>query len=156
MTSEIQTAICKQEVLKSNVPCENVKYLISDWEYDVCSINKNGYITEFEVKISRGDFKADSKKRKFKYYDCKSFILMPNRFYYVCPKDLISVDEIQDYAGLIYYENEALTVIKKAPLISNHKHEVNKFKDKILRLQTQRMYLGCSMLTFNNNKKLRK
>jgi hypothetical protein len=33
-----------------------------DWESDLFSITKSGYCWEFEIKISRSDFKADSKK----------------------------------------------------------------------------------------------
>ena len=62
-TDIIQKKICEMEVLRFNLPCENVKYLFSDWEMDVLSMNKNGYLTEYEVKVSRSDFKADAKKR---------------------------------------------------------------------------------------------
>lgn len=152
MTKTIQEAICKQEVLKFNIPCENVKYLISDWEYDVLSLNKSGNITEYEVKISRSDFLADKKKRKFKFYEGMHFELMPNRFYYVCPEGLIKVDEIPKYAGLIYYNDGILTVIKSAILIHKHTHNTDKIKSKILRIQTERMYLGACRMTYNNKK----
>ena len=67
-TREIQALICQSETLKFNIPCENVKYLFSDWEIDVLSLNKSNYLTEFEVKISRSDFKADAKKKKWVFY----------------------------------------------------------------------------------------
>lgn len=152
MTDAIQKAICRSEVLKSNAVCENVKYLFSSWEYDVLSLNKGGYITEFEVKISRSDFLADKKKRKFKYYESKVEKLMPNRFYYVCPVYLISPDEIPKYAGLIYYyENGMLEVVKKAPLIHRLKHNRQKIESKIIRLKCERMYLGSARMTYENN-----
>ena len=37
-TGEIQRLICQSETLKFNLPCENVKYLFSDWEIDVLSL----------------------------------------------------------------------------------------------------------------------
>lgn len=151
MTSTIQKAICKYEVLKFNAVCENVKYLFSSWEYDVLSLNKGGNITEFEVKISRGDFLADKKKRKFKYYEKKTERLMPNRFYYVCPVNMIALDEIPRYAGLMYYENGQLEVIKKAPLIHKFKHDRGKIESKIIRLKCERMYLGSARMTYENN-----
>lgn len=152
MTGTIQKAICKSEVLKFNTVCENVKYLFSSWEYDVLSLNKGGNITEYEVKISRGDFLADKKKRKFKYYEQEVFRLMPNRFHYVCPTGLIQVNEIPKYAGLIYYnEGGILEVIKKAPLINKLKHDSIKIMSKIVRLKCERMYLGAARMTYENN-----
>lgn len=153
MTSTIQKAICKQEVLKFNAVCENVKYLFSSWEYDVLSLNKSGNITEFEVKISRGDFLADKKKRKFKYYDAKIERLMPNRFYYVCLTGMISTSEIPSYAGLIYYEpsTENLTMVKNAPLMHKLKHNRQMIESKIIRLKCERMYLGSARMTYENN-----
>lgn len=150
MTKEIQQAICKMEVLKFNIPCENVNYMFGSWEYDVLSLNKAGNITEFEVKISRSDFKADRKKRKFKYYEQKNFTLMPNRFYYACPEGLIQPDEIPAYAGLIYFNCGEFAIIKNAPLIHKIKHDTDKIKSKILRIQTERMYLGGCRMTYNN------
>ena len=152
MTSTIQKAICKHEVLKFNAVCENVKYLFSSWEYDVLSLNKSGNITEFEVKISRGDFLADKKKRKFKYYESKVERLMPNRFYYVCPAFMISTNEIPSYAGLIWYDKDGdLVVIKKAPLIHKLKHNRQMIESKIIRLKCERMYLGSARMTYENN-----
>ena len=124
--------------------------MFGSWEYDVISLNKAGNITEFEVKISRSDFKADKKKRKFKYYEQKNFSLMPNRFYYACPEGLIQPEEIPSYAGLIYFNGEELAIIKSAPLIHKIKHDIDKIKSKIIRIQTERMYLGCCRMTYNN------
>lgn len=151
MTSKIQKAICLEEVLKSNLPCENVKYLLSDWECDVLSLNKSGYLIEFEVKISRPDFLVDAKKRKFNFYNNGTHRLMPNRFYYVCPEDLISVDEIPSIAGLMYYNEHGLSVVKNAPLLHKLKHDPETIKTKFLRLYSERKYLGCARLTHTNN-----
>ena len=52
-TAVIQKMVCEMEVLRFNLPCENVKYLFSYWEIDVLSMNKNDYLTEYEVKVSR-------------------------------------------------------------------------------------------------------
>ena len=43
-------------------------------ECDVISISKSNYIYEYEVKISRSDFKADFKKPKHTLINEKKFI----------------------------------------------------------------------------------
>jgi hypothetical protein len=44
--------------------------------------------------------------------------IVPNKFMYVCPTDIIPLEEVPEYAGLIYVnENGRFKVIKKAPFI---------------------------------------
>ena len=96
-------------------------------ECDVISVSKSDYIYEYEVKISRSDFKADFKKDKHKlmteglgYKENKGDVwyLTSNYFYFVVPTNLISIDEVPEYAGLMYMnEDLQFEVIKKAPLI---------------------------------------
>lgn len=90
----------------------SVKYLMNNlyvfhntWESDYLAMTKSGYWYEGEVKISRSDFKADKKKKR------KHLILenasnekdkKPHYFFYAVPKGLIEVDEVPDYAGLVY------------------------------------------------------
>lgn len=153
-TREIQALICQSETLKFNIPCENVKYLFSDWEIDVLSLNKSNYLTEFEVKISRSDFKADAKKKKWVFYqNTNGWLKVSNYFYYACPKELITESELPSFAGLIYVSNEGIEVIKKAPLNHKHKHDRNKVLTKFCRIMSERKYLGSCRLTFENNKR---
>lgn len=102
--------------------CPNIRLdaFYQNGEMDLISVNKSDFLTEFEIKISRSDFKADCKKRK---HSMRKFLdKLPNYFYYVTPKDLIKVEEVPDYAGLIYidFEQKYLTdyvqTIKKSPL----------------------------------------
>lgn len=129
----------------------------SDWESDFFVQKQNGYSYEFEVKISRSDFFADKKKiskhlilSNGKFFEQKrlwnndrtgdddKWIIQeterehsfrPNKFFYVVPQGLITVDELPKYAGLFYYEdgtgNCGLSKIKDAPFI--HK-EILKFE----------------------------
>lgn len=152
-TGEIQRLICQSETLKFNLPCENVKYLFSDWEIDVLSLNKSDYLTEFEVKVSRSDFKADSKKRKWQFYERKVETMISNYFYYACTNGLISVNEIPVFAGLLYVTNDGIETIKKAPLLHKAKHDRNKVLTKFCRIMSERSYLGCCRLTFENSKR---
>lgn len=142
--------------MKFNIPCENVKYVFTDSEVDVLSLNKNDYTTEFEVKISRSDFKADAKKKKWKWYVLKHKKRCPNYFYYVCPSGLISIDEIADYSGLIYYNGEQLEVIKKASMIHNGKSDRTKLLTKFCRVMSERLYLGSCRMTFEGYKRKNK
>ncbi len=156
----------------------SVKYNIDglyvfDWESDKLLETKSGYIYEFEIKISKADYKNDFKHKKDKhiilageerygdkylprYYEfleenrkrgnwCEQNFIKsasnnpyylvgghkrPNYFYYTVPTDLITVDEVPEYAGLIYVdENKNLTIKKKAPCL--HKE---KYKDSDLNL----------------------
>lgn len=101
-------------------------YTPSKWhECDLFAVTKAGMGVEFEIKISRGDFKADmaktDKHRRLSLGDG----LGPSRFFYVVPDGMVTVDEVPAYAGLIYArEREAypggparifVREIKKAP-----------------------------------------
>lgn len=49
----------------------------------------------------------------------------PNKFYYVCPKNLIPLELIPSYAGLYYIdENMRMTEVKKAPFIHKEKEDL--------------------------------
>jgi len=151
LTSNIQKLICKMEVLRYNIPCENVSHLFCDSEIDVVSMNKNGYTTEYEVKISYSDFKADAKKvKKWNFYNNKIANRICNYFYYVCPQNLININEIPKFAGLIYIENDNIVFIKKAKLIHKLKHDKNQYLTKISRILTERKYLGSCRFTYEN------
>ncbi len=98
-----------------------------DWESDFFCINMSGYSFEIEVKVSKSDFRADFKKEKHKLFlepDGKR--LLPNRFYYAVPKDLIAVEDVPVYAGLMYVENGHVLIVKKAPFIHKKKYDLRK------------------------------
>lgn len=85
------------------------------WEADVLTVTKAGFIHEFEIKISRGDFKVDAKKERAQllvdpvlqgYWGPRT-VSRPNYFHYVVPEGLIAAEEVPSYAGLIYAESFA-------------------------------------------------
>lgn len=99
---------------------------IWDWESDYFCITTSGYTVEVEVKISRSDFKADSKKTQKHFIlknSAKDQVVMPlhsyepekystiaivkpkgpNKFYYCCPEEMIKPEEVPEYAGLLYF-----------------------------------------------------
>lgn len=118
-------------------------------EEDFVVIKNNGYICTYEVKISRSDFKADfnkkerhqilengwytSDQKQFKpdtkwleYYQPGEQIPRnrPNKFFYVCPENLIKKEEVPKYAGLIYItEDNRLLKIKEPPFL--HKNIID-------------------------------
>lgn len=101
LAKKIEELTIKQAIRDLNhllaVPrCESLGF-----EADVLSITKTAFTHEFEIKISRGDFIKDSKKKKFQpeYVHLRS-----NHFWYVCPDQLIKLEEIPKEYGLCYYK----------------------------------------------------
>lgn len=106
--------ICNHEIV---VPrCSSVGF-----EADILSVTKTAFIHEFEIKVSRQDFKVDKNKNKWQFYE-KVGTYCPNYFWYTCPVDLIKPDEIKDYQGLIYVnEDRSVNIIKQAKRIQSKK-----------------------------------
>lgn len=79
---------------------------IYSWESDALYITKSGYAYEFEIKISRSDFKNDFKHKAKKHQILESSDVgitnRPNYFFYVVPEGMVKVEEVPEYAGLIY------------------------------------------------------
>lgn len=97
------------------------------WESDKLIETRSGLIYEFEIKVTRSDFKNDFKKEDkhvilegkkeylpvydkaldnwkavhSKYYRTENF-KKPNYFYYAVPEGMITKDEVPEYAGLVY------------------------------------------------------
>ncbi|HEX2866531.1 MAG TPA: hypothetical protein VHO03_05795 [Ignavibacteriales bacterium] len=137
-------------------------------ECDVISISSANFSYEFEIKVSRSDFKADFKNKWGKHdrmsgnpgirtYDkstpkgkIKDYYKMYescNYFFYVCPDGLISAEEVPEYAGLIYVvegrREMELKEIKKAPLLHKEKADAALIK-QIGRNLTNKLFFGCS------------
>lgn len=124
---DIQKALFKlKQAAKYNI-C-NV-YFFNEYKFGECdflSIGQNDYICSFEVKVSKSDYKADFlKEKKHQYLSSvnRDKLNIPNKFYYVCPENLIKVEEVPDYAGLVYVKDGFCTEIKKAPFL--HKTKIN-------------------------------
>lgn len=80
---------------------------IGSWECDILEVTKAGYTHEYEVKISRADFKADSLKQKDddNKYDVLQAGQRVNYFSYVCPPGLLAIEDVPEWAGLIYVDS---------------------------------------------------
>lgn len=140
MSDDKQKIVTTHDIIKTlhGYYRDNSQYVIAnsyvfnhDWESDVFVLNKAGYSYEFEVKVSRADFKNDLKKvRKHEMLSAGksekfSGIMRPNRFYYTVPTGLIKPDEVPEYAGLYYMTKYSFEEIKKAPLLHKEKFNFN-------------------------------
>lgn len=158
MTKDIQHAVGRYLTLIGHEHiCENFGHAV--FEMDVASLSKSNMLHEFEVKISRSDFLADKNKRrqygktKFEMYANPLGIewKCPNYFYYVCPAGLIKKDEIPRFAGLLYYHpSNDIEFVKNVMKIHRTPADRIKVLEKMLRMATQRKYLGCTMMTYKN------
>lgn len=108
-------------------------FYVDYWEMDMFKMTWSWYILEYEIKISRWDFFNDFKKWN-KHELLKEWKLSCNRFFFVVPKDLIKIDEIPEYAWLLYFEEcwtakfPRFTLIKNAKVLHKRKKtEDNKF-----------------------------
>jgi hypothetical protein len=131
--------------LRNGVLCPNV--YIYAWESDLIYVNENDYVIEFEIKISRSDFKHDFVKKDkhagliagerplADYFggvnsNGKISVKTPNRFYYLCPEGLLLDNDMPKYAGLYwivkadYYPGGYILKRQKlAPLLHKDKVE---------------------------------
>jgi len=74
------------------------------FDFFVISSRAGNITYGFEVKASRADFLKDlaDKDKQF------ALRMYSNYFYYVCPKDMIKIEEIPEWAGLMYANLEGM------------------------------------------------
>lgn len=173
-SKDIQGFILKHWLLEHHCRyvCSNFSGAYYPREMDAIVINPSGYVTEFEIKVSRSDFFADFKKEhKHECYKNRGLVegdldslktKIPNKFYYAVPKGLVKPEEVPEYAGLMYFTKFQLkehpgkefiefTYEKKAPFI--HKQKADDLVImKIANILSARFILGCSLMTYQNKK----
>lgn len=143
--SRIQDALARD--LRSSAAVVAPNYTPADWwECDVFAITKAGYFTEYEVKLSVSDFRADAGK-------CREHVVWgdgadmnkwervreakhdrlaardpkgPSRFWYVVPEGLIPEADVPEWAGLMYARMAQdkwvrFTVVRQAPRLHRQK-----------------------------------
>jgi len=138
-------------------------------EMDVAKITSTDYLYEYELKVSRGDFikeiknyneKIDrqkywkhsmmveafnSKKKKYK----RKTKNIANKYYFVCPENLIKQDELLDYQGLIYVDELFnFTVIKEAKFLHKDKISLKTLKRFMKTLSERDVFNGKSKITY--------
>ncbi len=118
-------------------------YYYQGFECDVLVVSKKLYTTEYEIKLTKSDFKADFNKQR-DYYDWQSRKTIngatkhdeikrgkrTNRFYFVIPKGLDV--EIPIYAGkIIFYEKYKqinFEIVKRAKLLHKKTLSINEIE----------------------------
>jgi len=109
----------------------NISWAWLEWEADLLSITKSGYIHEYEIKVTQSDFKHDFRKKKhwhfrssLKVKSVHKSTRMPNCFWYVAPLKAIPLC-IPDYAGLILVQGNRYglksEIIKKPTILHRNK-----------------------------------
>lgn len=157
-SKEITTILGRQLFESGHTPiCANFQTMALH-ECDIISVNSNDYLSEFEIKISASDFKADFKKTaKHKTLKNGPFVRVNKKgevthlacsyFWYVCPACLIREDQVPSYAGLIWiHENGRIDTKIKAPLLHKIKAD-SKIIKKIAHNLTQKHLFGSSYMT---------
>jgi hypothetical protein len=77
---------------------------------DLVSVDRHNLLFEFEIKLSRADFRADFRKTKHHYMKHREkfpptvggLLYIPSSFYFVTTKNLVRPSEVPSYAGLLY------------------------------------------------------
>lgn len=93
-------------------------YYKNIFEMDIITITNSKKTWEIEIKNSLSDYKKDFEKA-WKHAMLEDGKYPVDRFYYASTPDILSVDMIPKYAGLIHvhgYDN--IKVIKQAPIVS--------------------------------------
>jgi len=115
------------------------------WELTACAAEKPDAIGWLpfksilvECKTTHADFLRDRKK----YHKSSPEKGMGNYRYYLCPPDVIGVDELPEHWGLLYIKANKVSVIKKA-----EKQEANLIAERTFLVSILRRKMqGCTYL----------
>lgn len=124
-TLQMEIAIMKDCNFRQNIVVPNVSFgIVRYWrendatkydelhECDVLKVTPSGYATEYEIKVSKSDFKADIKK---KHKHDSRFI---KQMYYAVPFEMLDFakENLPEYAGLVYVKNNKVFCSVNAPI----------------------------------------
>ena len=124
-------------------------FYYKDYEMDLFRLQRNGYIIEYEIKISRSDYFNDFKKGAKDWSAWKPGIKeiprlnkhkliedgkIANKFFFVVPDNLIKIEEVPRYAGLIYFKSYGHETVKPAPFLHKNKFNDQEWKDLALKV----------------------
>jgi len=84
--------------------------------------NETAIIKEAKTRKRRGKIRRLAPEKTINPQKVK----MPNKFFFACPEGLIKVEDVPEYAGLIYVNEFTSTVIKQAPFIHKRKEDIKK------------------------------
>lgn len=117
------------------------------FECDLFNVTKAGFFHEFEIKLTRSDFRADAEKADRPVFNgpliTKHSRLAaadpkgPCIFWFVTPRDLVQPSELPPWAGLIYiwryprpngWHRLGIEIKKKAPRLHKQKLDPDTLK----------------------------
>ncbi len=134
-------------------------FFYGNYEMDLFKVSSSGIIIEYEIKISRSDFFCDFKKNTGydkkgagKHDNLKNKNCSCNRFFFVVPEGLVSIDEVPDYAGLLYYTTHGFSLVKNAPMLAkksviNYESLAKKlaFREQAIRAKSNYWKRSCEL-----------
>lgn len=87
------------------------------WECDVFELTKAGFFREYEIKLTRSDFRIDAKKIRKRWTRNGNARAHdgPCKFYFVAPAGVIPLNELPEWAGLIVCETRTTRAFKALP-----------------------------------------
>lgn len=130
LTEQITRALVLHLSSSGSLILTNVFVNPSPWECDVLAVTKTFCLTEYEIKVSVNDFRADFRKdawfinrgnfygsmkiRKHDYYlkglpsglDTKNVPTIPKKFVFVAPRGMISATNIPAQYGLMEFGDD--------------------------------------------------
>lgn len=149
MNANLITVHLLRNLHRQNASIVIPNYYIGGYECDIMEVTKSGQVYEFEIKTSINDFNVDFKKgRKWESILNGTRV---NRFYFVVPENLISVDMLPEKIGLIYakkYDGDKwiyFRVVKEAKTIT---------RNSLLKKEMIQLAINLSMKLYNAKLKL--
>ncbi len=143
----------RQNIVVSNVSFGIVRYFYNEGkrcydelhECDILKVTLTGYATEFEIKVSKSDFKADAKKKHS--HDSK-FI---KQLYYAIPFEMLDFakENLPYNSGLVYVKNNKVIYDINAPVRNDAFKWTQDELFKLARLGTMRISTLKSALAKN-------
>lgn len=126
----IQNILSLHFMSDSNIKYRAENLWIYTWESDFWLMTKSNLCYEFEIKISKADFKNEFKHKTEKHAlleNNNQKLIKPNYFYFAVPENLIQLEDIPEYAGLIYIIDifPYYEIIKTAPKLTDNKQDEN-------------------------------
>lgn len=120
------------------------------FESDLLAVTRNDYLIEYEIKLTKSDYRKDFQKKTYRGTSRHDYLLQgkgANRFYYVMPKGMVDIEDVPDFAGLIYLhelvhrgEPRLSTEIVRQPKLLHNRKMTNKQLRSIARSLTFRAF----------------
>lgn len=93
-------------------PFKKHTYIVNDWDFNRIDIDT----------WRRRDIVAPA--TRISYLNLET-VKTPNQFWYAVPRNLVKLEEVPDYAGLIYL-GESATVVRRAPYLHKRKMDLTR------------------------------